>query len=113
MKMLCKAGSLLRGSAMLQAQKAAAHAHGNGGGAPCCIAPGGMPARRSSSDDVVRLSAAEAGTPARLQQVPLGNAPLWRQAVTALARQGRAWQCRAEYSAASWLDSLAGAVTLD
>jgi hypothetical protein len=58
----------------LQAQKAASHAHGNGGGAPGCIAPGGP--RRNSSDDGARLSAAETGTPARVQQVQCGLALL-------------------------------------
>lgn len=44
------------------------HAHGNGGGAPCCISPG-LPGGRRSSDDGLRLSAAEAGAPARALQV--------------------------------------------
>ena len=67
--------ALFTGSVTLQVQKAASHAHGNGGGAPGCIAPGGP--RRNSSDDGARLSAAETGTPARVQQVQRGLALLW------------------------------------
>lgn len=44
-------------------------AHGNGGSAPGCIASGPALAHRRTSDEGLRLSAAEAGAPARVQQV--------------------------------------------
>lgn len=54
-----------------QAQRAAGgrHAHGNGGSAPGCVAGGPGLAHRRTSDEGLRLSAAEAGSPARVQQV--------------------------------------------
>ncbi|KAK9825650.1 hypothetical protein WJX81_005153 [Elliptochloris bilobata] len=75
------AGAVLVGGflAMLildQAQRAAVgrHAHGNGGSAPCCIAPGPTLSHRRTSDEGLRLSAAEAGSPARMLQGKMDGA---------------------------------------
>ena len=68
-KLACKVG--YGRTPRLQAQRAAGgrHAHGNGGSAPGCVAGGPALAHRRTSDEGLRLNAAEAGSPARVQQV--------------------------------------------